>query len=272
MSQHQRIIRRSITDIQAMKGNAPIVVLTAYTAPMARLLDAHVDILLIGDSLGMVLYGFDSTLPVTLEMMIAHGAAVVRGSQQSLVVCDMPFASYQESPGQAFRNAARVLKETGCGCVKIEGGREMAETVRFLSERGIPVMSHVGLKPQYVHMHGGYKYQGRDEATRAAIINDALACEEAGACMLLLEGVAESLAAEITQRVRIPTIGIGASPACDGQVLVSEDMLGLFEQTPKFVQRFADLSAEITRGVAAYADAVRTRKFPTLTHCFGTRK
>lgn len=265
------IKRLSITDLAAMKGRAPIVSLTAYTTPMAALLDPHVDMLLVGDSLGMVLYGFDSTLPVTVDMMINHTRAVVRGSKRACVIADMPFGSYQASHPQAFLNCARVMKETGCAGLKLEGGKELAPTVRMLSERGIPVMSHIGLKPQHVHTHGGYKTQGKTQAAQQRILEDALACEEAGAFALLIEATEEPLAREITARVKIPTIGIGASPACDGQILVCDDMLGMFEHTPKFVQQFANLRGEITKAAATYGAAVRERSFPTPSHCFGIR-
>lgn len=272
MSKQASAPRRTLPTLMAQKGSAPIVVLTAYTTPMAALYDAHVDMLLVGDSLGMVLYGFDSTLPVTLEMMIQHTKAVMRGSCRAAVICDMPFGSYQASLPQAFVNASRIMKETGCAGVKIEGGREMAPTVRMLAERGIPVMSHIGLMPQHVHRLGGYKTQGRTETDRKKIMDDALASVEAGAFALLLEGIEEPLAREITTRVSVPTIGIGASPACDGQVLVAEDMLGLFERTPKFVQQFADLRGEVSKGVKAYAQAVRERTFPSAEHLSGMKK
>ena len=271
MSHAPTLKRLTLPELAARKGADPIVVLTAYTAPMAALMDAHVDMLLVGDSLGMVIYGFDSTLPVTLEMMIAHTSAVMRGSSRAAVVCDMPFGSYQASQTQAFVNAARIMKDTGCAGVKLEGGRELAPTIKMLTERGIPVMSHIGLMPQHVHRYGGYKTQGKTDADRARIMADAVACAEAGAFALLLEGIEEPLAREITARVSIPTIGIGASPACDGQVLVAEDMLGLFERTPKFVQRFGDLRGVISASIEAYATAVRTRAFPGLLHCFGVK-
>ncbi len=267
-----RIKRFTVNDVQALKGKTPIVALTAYTAPMARLIDAHADILLVGDSLGMVLYGFESTLPVTLDMMVNHTRAVVKASQRALVIADMPFGSYQASAQQAFLNCAKMLKDTGCAAVKLEGGKELAPIVRMLTERGIPVMSHIGLKPQHVHTHGGYKTQGKTEASHKRIFEDALACEEAGAFALLIEATEEPLSRDITARVKIPTIGIGASPACDGQVLVTEDMLGLFEHTPKFVQQFADIRSEISKGITAYAEAVRTRTFPTPVHCFGAKE
>ncbi len=272
MSQHTTQRRKSITDLQAMKGSQKIVSLTAYTAPMASMLDAQVDMLLVGDSLGMVLYGMDSTLPVTLEMMIRHTQAVVKHSSQAIIMADMPFGSYQESPEQAFANAAKLLCETGCQAVKLEGGDEMLETVRFLTQRGIPTMAHIGLKPQHVHAMGGYKYQGRDDAAAAALLAQAKAFEEAGAFGLLLEGVKESIAQEITQGVNIPTIGIGASVSCDGQVLVSEDMLGIHERTAKFVKEYTNLRETITQAVTKYADDVRQQNFPESQHCFGVTK
>jgi 3-methyl-2-oxobutanoate hydroxymethyltransferase len=260
--------RRGVADLK--KGGTPIVGLTAYTAPIARLLDPHVDFLLVGDSLGMVLYGFASTLPVTLDMMIAHGAAVMRGSSQALVVVDLPFASYQEGPAQAFRSAARVLAETGAAAVKLEGGREMAETVRFLVERGVPVMGHIGLKPQSVHATGGFRVQGRGEDQAKRVAADATAIAAAGAFALVIEGTIESVARAVTAAVPIPTIGIGASPACDGQILVTDDVLGLFaEFTPRFVRRYAELAPLISAAAAAYAADVRARRFPGPEHCFG---
>jgi len=265
--------RETAPGIAARKGGDPIVVLTAYTAPMATLLDPHVDVLLVGDSLGMVLYGFDSTLPVSLDMMIAHGGAVVRGSKRACVVVDMPFASYQESPAQAFRSAARVMAETGCQAVKLEGGAEMAETIAFLTQRGVPVMGHVGLTPQSVNTLGGYRALGRNEAVAERIVADAKAVAEAGAFSVVVEGVMEQLGRRITQEIAIPTIGIGASPACDGQVLVSDDMLGLFtEFTPKFVKRFANLGDAVGEAAAAYAAEVKARSFPGPEHCFGLKK
>lgn len=241
----------------------PIVMLTAYTMRTAQLLDPHCDLLLVGDSLGQVIYGLPSTVPVTLEMMCAHGAAVVRGSWHALVAVDMPFGSYEASPQTAFANAARVMKETGCAAVKLEGGEAMAPTIRFLVERGIPVIAHVGLTPQAVNALGGYGTRGRSEAEAAKILGDAKAVAEAGAFAVVLEGVMEELANEITRAVPIPTIGIGASAQCDGQVLVTEDMLGLFERTPRFVKRYDDLATRIGEAVAAYAGEVRARSFPT---------
>lgn len=249
--------------IQQRKGGEPIVMLTAYTARMAQLLDPHCDILLVGDSLGQVIYGLPSTIPVTLEMMCAHGAAVVRGSWHALVAIDMPFGSYEASPALAFESASRILKETGAAAVKLEGGEAMAETVAFLVRRGIPVIGHVGLTPQAVNALGGYRARGRDEAEAAKILADARAVAEAGCFALVLEGVMEEIAIEATRAVACPTIGIGASAQCDGQVLVTEDMLGLFERTPRFVKRFDDLASRIGAAAAAYAADVRARAFPT---------
>ena len=265
-----RLKRITVPDLRARKGGEPIVALTAYTAPVAKLLDPHVDILLVGDSLGMVVYGMETTLGVTLEMMIEHGKAVMRGSQRGCVIVDMPFASYQESPAQAYRNCARVLAETGCAAVKLEGGAEMADTIRFVTERSIPVMGHVGLMPQSVHSYGGYRVQGRDEETAARVIADARAVADAGAFAMVVEGTLEWVAREITGGVAVPTIGIGASAACDGQVLVTEDLTGIFTDfTPKFVKRYAELGKAMTGAVEAYARDVRARRFPGPEHCFG---
>ena len=270
MSAEARIERISVPALAARKGGEPIVCLTAYTTPVARQLDPHVDLLLVGDSLGMVLYGFDSTLNVTLDMMIAHGGAVQRGSRRACLVVDLPFVSYKESPQLAFRSAARVMAETGCSAVKLEGGIEMAETVDYLVRRGIPVMGHVGLTPQSVNRLGGYRARGRQQDEAAAIIADAEAIAAAGAFNIVLEGVVEPLARDIVKRVPAPIIGIGASPACDGQVLVTEDITGLFADfRPKFVKRYADLGPEIGKAAAAYAAEVRTRRFPAPEHCFG---
>ncbi len=257
------------SELRARKGGVPIVCLTAYTAPMARLLDATADLLLVGNSLAMVIYGFDSTLPVTLDIMIAHGAAVVRGARRSCVIVDMPFGTYQEDPAQAFRNAARIMRETGCAGVKLEGGEPMAETVRFLAERGIPVLGHVGLQPQSVNALGGFRAQGRNDVEAARVIADAHAVADAGAFALVVEGTAEPVARRLTSEVAVPTIGIGASPACDGQILVTEDMLGIFgEFQPKFVKRYAELGGAITAAASSYADDVRARRFPAPEHTY----
>jgi 3-methyl-2-oxobutanoate hydroxymethyltransferase len=264
--------RLTVPKVQAMKGGEPIVMLTAYTMRMAQLLDPHSDVLLVGDSLGQVIYGLPSTIPVTLDMMCAHGAAVVRGSWHAVVAIDMPFGSYEESPEQAFRNASRIMKETGAAAVKLEGGEAMAETVTFLTKRGIPVIGHVGLTPQAVNMLGGYGARGRDDAEARKILQDAKAIANAGAFLLVLEGVMEEIAAETTQAVGCPTIGIGASPSCDGQVLVTEDMLGLFERTPRFVKRYDDLASRIGEAAARYATEVRSRAFPTEEQLYRPKK
>ncbi|HYI42320.1 MAG TPA: 3-methyl-2-oxobutanoate hydroxymethyltransferase [Sphingomicrobium sp.] len=264
--------RLTVPKLEAMKGGEPIVMLTAYTARMAQLLDPHCDLLLVGDSLGQVIYGLPSTVPVTLEMMCAHGAAVVRGSWHAVVAIDMPFGSYEQSPQQAFANASRVLKETGAAAVKLEGGEAMAETVAFLVKRGVPVIGHVGLTPQAVNALGGYRARGRDEAERAKILADARAVADAGCFAIVLEGVMEDIADEATASVACPTIGIGASARCDGQVLVTEDMLGLFERTPRFVKRYDDLATRIGEAVATYAGEVRGRSFPTDEQIYRTPK
>jgi 3-methyl-2-oxobutanoate hydroxymethyltransferase len=241
----------------------PIVMLTAYTMRMAQLLDPHCDMLLVGDSLGQVIYGLPSTIPVTVEMMCAHGAAVVRGSWHALVAVDMPFGSYEAGPEQAFASAARIMKETGCAAVKLEGGEAMAPTVRFLVQRGIPVIGHVGLTPQAVNVLGGYGARGKSDAEAQKIVGDASAVAEAGAFCVVIEGVMESIADDVTRAIAIPTIGIGASANCDGQVLVTEDMLGLFVRTPRFVKRYDDLASRIGEAAATYAAEVRARDFPT---------
>lgn len=254
--------RLTIPAIQARKGGDPVVMLTAYTARMAQLLDPHCDMLLVGDSLGQVIYGLPSTLSVTLDMMCAHGAAVVRGSYHAVVIIDMPFGSYEASPQQAFAAASRIMAETGAAGVKLEGGTAMAETVAFLTQRGIPVMGHVGLTPQAVNALGGYGARGRGEAEFAKIIGDAKAIAQAGAFGIVAEGVVETLANRIVAAVPCPVIGIGASNQCDGQVLVTEDMLGMFERTPRFVKKFDDMAGRISAAVATYANAVRDRSFP----------
>jgi 3-methyl-2-oxobutanoate hydroxymethyltransferase len=256
----------------ARKGGDPIVCLTAYTAQTARLLDPHVDMLLVGDSLGMVVYGYESTLPVTLAQMIAHGDAVVRHTRKALVVVDLPFGSYQASCAQAFEAAAQVMASTGCTAVKLEGGIEMAETVAFLCQRGIPVMGHVGLTPQAVNTLGGYRSRGKDDAESAKISLDARAIADAGAFAIVVEAVREPLAREITLELPVPIIGIGGSPACDGQILVTDDLLGLFGGfTPRFVKRYADLGEAVSQAAAAYAVDVRSRQFPGPEHVFGTK-
>lgn len=265
--------RITVPAIRARKGAEPIVCLTAYTTPMAQRLDEHCDLLLVGDSLGMVVYGMESTLAVTVDMMINHGKAVMRGSSNACVIVDLPFGSYQESKEQAFRTASRILAETGCAGVKLEGGAELADTIEFLSQRGIPVMAHIGLMPQQVNIMGGFKSQGRGEEAAAKVIADAKAITKAGAFSVVVEGTVEAVARRITTEIDIPTIGIGASVACDGQVLVTEDILGMFSDfTPKFVKRYANLGDQISKAVESYATEVRTRQFPTDDHCFGVTK
>ena len=269
MSVQARPKRLSVTQIQDRKGGDKLVCLTAYTASIARLLDREVDLLQVGDSLAMTVYGFDSTLPVSLDMMIAHGAAVVRSTEHALVVVDLPFGSYQASPADAFRAAARVLAETGCAAVKLEGGEEMAETVAFLVRRGVPVMGHVGLTPQSVNALGGYRSRGRAVVERDKIMRDGVAIAASGAFSLVIEGVAETLARELTGAVPVPTIGIGGSPACDGQILVVDDMLGLFlEFTPRFVKRYSRLGEEIRAAAREYAAEVRDGRFPAPEHTY----
>ncbi|MDA7945985.1 MAG: 3-methyl-2-oxobutanoate hydroxymethyltransferase [Hyphomicrobiaceae bacterium] len=271
MSIQKTARRTTAPDIARRKGGEPIVSLTAYHAHTAQILDPHVDFLLVGDSLGMVMHGYETTVPVPLDLMIMHGGAVVRGSSQALIVVDMPFGTYEESPEIAFRNAARVMKETGCGAVKLEGGSRMGETIRYLTERGIPVMAHIGLTPQSVNMMGGFKTQGRERAEWAEIEEDAKAVAEAGAFSVVLEGMAELLAARVTKACPIPTIGIGASAECDGQILVLEDMLGLSPRVPKFVKEFAQIGDAIETAVKAYADDVRARKFPAEEHTYAMK-
>ena len=262
MSSHALQKRITAPDIRNRKGGEPIVSLTSYHTHTAAIADKYVDFLLVGDSLGMVMHGYETTLPVPLELMIMHGRAVTRGAKRALVVVDMPFGSYEESPAQAFRNAARMMKETECGAIKIEGGTRMAETVKFLSERGIPVMAHIGLTPQSINVFGGFITQGRELAEWAAIEADAKAVAEAGAFAVVLEAVAEPLAAKITKQVAIPTIGIGASASCDGQILVMEDMLGLSPRVPKFVKEFGKVGQAIEGAISLYAQDVRARRFP----------
>jgi 3-methyl-2-oxobutanoate hydroxymethyltransferase len=264
--------RLTAPEITARKGGEPIVSLTSYHAHTAAIADKFVDFLLVGDSLGMVMHGFETTLPVPLDLMIMHGRAVMRGAKRALVVVDMPFGSYEESPSQAFRNAARVIKETECGAIKLEGGRRMGETIRFLSERGIPVMAHIGLTPQSINVLGGFKAQGRTKEQWALIEEDARVVAEAGAFSVVLEAIAEPLAAKITKAVPIPTIGIGASAACDGQILVMEDMLGLSPRVPKFVREFGEVGKAIERAIKSYAEEVRARNFPTVENTYGLKE
>lgn len=268
MSLHPVNRRLMAPDIASMKGDRPIIALTSYHAHTAAIADKYCDFLLVGDSLGMVMHGYETTMPVTLDMMIVHGRAVVRGAKRALVVVDMPFGTYEESPSVAFRNCAHVMKQTDCGAVKLEGGRRMAETIRYLVDRGIPVMAHVGLTPQSINVLGGFKTQGRTRAEWAAIEEDARAVADAGAFAVVLEAMAAPLAARITAKVPIPTIGIGASAACDGQILVMEDMLGLSPKVPKFVKKFGAVATAIEDAIKSYAEDVRARSFPADEHLY----
>jgi 3-methyl-2-oxobutanoate hydroxymethyltransferase len=268
MSIQSDIKRLTAPDIRARKGGEPIVSLTSYHAHTAAIADRYCDFILVGDSLGMVMHGLETTIPVTLDMMILQGLAVMRGSRRALVVVDMPFGSYETSKEQAFTSAARVMKETGCGAIKLEGGVRMAETIRFLADRGVPVMAHVGLTPQSINALGSFRAQGRDVADWAPIVADAHAVAEAGAFAVVLEAIAEPLAAQISKDIPIPTIGIGASAACDGQILVLEDMLGLSPRVPKFVKRYTELGPSIDKAVADYAAEVKSRAFPGPAHTY----
>ncbi|HEY5288695.1 MAG TPA: 3-methyl-2-oxobutanoate hydroxymethyltransferase [Caulobacteraceae bacterium] len=268
MSAQREQRRITAPRIAARKGREPIVCLTAYTAPMAELLDDVCDLILVGDSVGMVLHGLPNTVGVTLEMMILHGQAVMRGSRRALVAVDMPFGTYEASSEDAYANATRILKETGAGAVKVESGPHVADTIAYLTTRGVPVIGHVGLRPQSVLTDGGFRAKGRVEAEHAEILAEAQAAARAGAFCVVVEGVAEPLAREITRLLPVPTIGIGASAGCDGQILVTEDMLGLFDWTPKFVRRYGDLRGEIAKAVRAYAADVRAGTFPAAAETY----
>ncbi len=271
MSLHTSPQRLMAPDITQLKGRQPIVALTSYHAHTAAIADRYCDFLLVGDSLGMVMHGFETTVPVPLDLMIMHGRAVVRGAKRALVVIDMPFGTYEESPSMAFRNAARVMKDTDCGAVKLEGGRRMAETIRFLVDRGIPVMAHIGLTPQSVNVLGGFKTQGRTREEWAPIEEDARLVAEAGAFAVVLEAIAAPLAQRITSAIPVPTIGIGASAACDGQILVMEDMLGLSPRVPKFVREFGRIGAAIDGAIKSYAEEVRAKRFPAAEHAYAVK-
>lgn len=263
--------RLTVPKIKARKGGVPLVCLTAYTMPEARAIDPVCDLVLVGDTLGVVAHGLETTVGVTVEDMIVHGRAVARGLRHALLVVDLPFGSYEASPEQAFDTAARIMRETGCAAVKLEGGEAMAHTVAFLAARGVPVVGHVGLRPQNVHVMGGYRVVGRNEEDWPAVEADAMAVAKAGAFAIVLEGMTEPLAARITQSVPVPTIGIGASPHCDGQILVLYDILGLTESPPKFVKRYADAGALIRRAAQAYADEVQARTFPASEHTYAKK-
>jgi 3-methyl-2-oxobutanoate hydroxymethyltransferase len=272
-SQKQEVVKRTtVPEITARKGGEPIVVLTCYDAPTAEIMDPHCDVLLVGDSLGMAVHGLPSTIGVTLEMMILHGQAVMRGAKRALVVIDMPFGSYEAGVETAYANAVRVLKETGAQAVKVESGPTAPATIEYLVKRGVPVMGHVGLLPQSINIDGSFKAKGREESERLRILESARQTADAGAFAVVIEGVAEGLAREITESIDKPTIGIGASATCDGQVLVTPDMLGLFDWTPKFVRRYADLRSEIDRAVASYASDVKARRFPAEVETYFSKK
>ena len=262
-SQKQDVVKRmTVPGVTARKGGEPLVCLTCYDAPTAEIMDPHCDVLLVGDSVGMAVHGLPSTVGVTLEMMIMHGQAVMRGAKRALVVIDMPFGSYEAGVETAYANAVRVLKETGAQAIKVESGPTAPATIAYLVQRGVPVMGHVGLLPQSINIDGSFRAKGREESERLRILESARQTADAGAFAVVIEGVAESLAQEITEAIDKPTIGIGASATCDGQILVSQDMLGLFDWTPKFVRKYADLRGEIDRAVASYADDVKARRFP----------
>jgi len=265
--------RISVSDIKARKGGTPLVCLTAYSKPMAQWLDPYVDLLLVGDSLAMVIYGMETTRGVTLDAMINHGTAVMRGSERACIIVDLPHGTYEDSPEQAYASASRVMEETAVQGVKLEGGLEMAATILRLTENGIPVLGHIGLLPQKAESRGGFKIQGKDDEGWKRVFDDAQAVADAGAFAMVIEGTIEALARDITESVAVPTIGIGASPACDGQILVTEDALGLFSDfTPKFVKRYAELGGEVEKAVKAFAGDVQARDFPGLEHCFGIPK
>jgi 3-methyl-2-oxobutanoate hydroxymethyltransferase len=271
MSTQSKITRETILDIKKMKMQGEkITMLTAYDYTMASILDeSNIDIILVGDSLGNVVLGYDSTIPVTMEDMLHHTKAVSRAVKNAMIVADMPFLSYQISPEAALANAGRFLKEADAQAVKLEGGREFAEVVHKITCAGIPVMAHLGLTPQSVHQLGGYKVQGKKEDAAEIMMQDAKILEEAGAFSVVLECVPEKLAAEITGSLSIPTIGIGAGVSCDGQVLVVNDMLGMYERmTPKFVKKYANLNLEIRNAVKAYIAEVKQGKFPDNEHSF----
>jgi len=271
MSIEIKLKRKTVCDIAAHKGGEGIVMISTGTSSIARIIDAYCDMILVGDSIGMTIYGMENTLGVTLDMMINHGRAVVKSSNQSMIVIDMPFATYQKSPQQAYENCARMLAETGAAAVKLEGGIEMAETTEFLVSRGIPVMGHIGLMPQHFNAVGGYRYQGRNDAQKNKILSDALVLESAGAFAMLIEATSIDVADEITSRLKIPTIGIGASPNCDGQVLVIDDIIGLNDSTARFVKQYASIKKDIENAANAYAKEVKSRSFPEPKHCYGSK-
>ncbi len=271
MSLQTKIKRKMPSDIRASKHKTPLVCLTAYDVGMAEFIDPECDIILVGDSVGMVVHGLPDTLSVTLEMMILHGKAVMRGSNSALIAIDMPFGCYEKSVEQAFSSASKLITETGCQAVKIEGGSYIANTIEFLVQRGVPVIGHVGLLPQSVRMMGGYKIQGRSKESAKRILEDAKKIEQSGAFALVIEGVKEEVAEQITHAISIPTIGIGASVKCDGQILVLPDMLGMNEQVPKFVKKYANIKHYVKMAVKEYAEDIRQRKFPAKDHIYKKR-
>lgn len=272
MSQATNRKKMTIRDIAGRKGGEPIVCLTTYSAALTRLIDPHADLLLVGDSLATAQHGFDTTVQITLDQMIFHTQSAMRAGPTSVVIVDMPFGCYEASPQAAFASAARIMKETGADGVKLEGGEKMAPTIRFLTENGIPVLAHIGLLPQSINATGGYRVVGRSGAEEERLRRDAKAIEEAGAFAVVMEGMVEPVARHLTGMLKIPTIGIGASSACDGQVLVTDDLLGLFDWTPKFVRRYANLRETITEAVAAYAGDVRSRSFPAEAETYPVKK
>lgn len=256
--------RKTILDIADLKAKkTPIVALTAYTYNVAQILDEHCDIILVGDSLGMVLYGYETTIPVDIKLIMNHAEAVVRASKNAMVVADIPFGYSQKNKEHAFDNCAKLLKKTGAQAVKLEGGEEMAETIKYLTDRGIPVMGHIGFKPQSVNMHGGYKRQGKTKEDAKKLVADAKAVEESGAFAVVVECVSEKAAKDIHKKVSIPVIGIGAGKNCDGQILVTEDMLGITEFAPGFVKNYGGLRDIIQQSVETYSKEVRNKKFPS---------
>lgn len=268
MSKNQS--RISVADIQGHKNKPePLVCLTAYSAPMAEILDPHCDLLLVGDSMGTALYGMENTLGVTLDMMIAHTKAVMRGSSRAFILADMPYGTYEGSPAAALENAKRLMGETGCSAVKLEGDGTLTSTVEYLVAHDIPVMAHIGLRPQMVVKEGGYKIKGKTKEQAQTLLSDAKDFEQAGAFCILIEGTIEPVSAMITREISLPTIGIGASPACDGQILVIDDMLGMLSTRPaKFVKHYGDLKNDIASMAAAYAAEVRARTFPAAEHVY----
>ena len=263
------IRKRKLSDV----NQEPIVSLVCYTAQMAKLINNEVDVILVGDSLGMTIYGYENTLSVTLDMMINHGAAVVRSTDKPHIVVDMPFGSYEESPEFAFRSASRIMRETGAQSVKLEGGEEFADTIFFLSQRGIPVMGHIGLMPQRIQTLGGFFTQGKTDKESIKLMNDAKSISEAGAFSMVIEAIPEEVATDITRNIEVPTIGIGGGRNCDGQILVTHDILNLYgDFTPKFVKKYGNVDKNIVKAVKDYSQDVKKKKFPTKNNIFTIKK